>query len=83
MLDSLVTIVEALTWWLTVEEAITWWLTIEVIGVIAFPIAFLAFRFLPDRGYSFSKALGLLLISYLLWIGASVHKLTRHNTSHA
>ena len=53
-------------------EAITWWLTIEVIGAIAFPIAFLAFRFLPDRGYSFSKMLGLLLVSYLLWMGASV-----------
>lgn len=54
-------------------EALTWWSTIMVIGIIAFPIAFLAFRFLPDRGYSLSKMLGLLLVSYLLWIGASVH----------
>lgn len=53
-------------------EAVAWWLTIEAIGVIALPIAFLAFRFLPDRGYSFSKMLGLLLISYSLWMGASV-----------
>jgi YYY domain-containing protein len=29
------------------------------------------FRWLPDHGYTFSKALGLLLTSYILWIGAS------------
>ena len=73
MLDILFAIVEAITSWLTTKEAIVWWLTIEVIGAIAFPIAFLAFRFLPDRGYSFSKMLGLLLMSFLLWIGASLH----------
>lgn len=54
-------------------EALAWWLTIELIGVIAFPIAFVALRFLPDRGYSFSKIIGLLLMSYLLWMGASAH----------
>ena len=55
------------------SEAVTWWLTIELIGAIAFPVGFLFFRFLPDRGYGFSKALGLLLLSYLLWIGATAH----------
>lgn len=54
-------------------EALAWWLTIELIGVIAFPIAFVALRFLPDRGYSFSKIIGLLLMTYLLWMGASAH----------
>ena len=54
-------------------ESLTWWLTIELIGVIAFPIAFVALRFLPDRGYSVSKILGILLTTYLLWIGASAH----------
>ncbi len=73
MPDILVAIVEAITWWLSTEEALVWWLTIEAIGAIAFPIAFLAFRFLPDRGYSFSKMLGMFLISYLLWMGASTH----------
>jgi uncharacterized membrane protein len=29
------------------------------------------FRWLPDHGYVFSKSLGLLLISFVLWIGAS------------
>jgi YYY domain-containing protein len=53
-------------------EAITWWLAIELIGLAAFPVAFAFFRFLPDRGYSFSKILGLLLLGYALWIGAMV-----------
>jgi YYY domain-containing protein len=52
-------------------EALTWWVAIEAIGAIAFPIAFIAFRFLPDRGFSFSKTVGLLLVSYTLWVGAS------------
>src|SRR3972149_9886750 len=58
---------------LTTPEAIVWWLTIELIGAVAFPMIFLLLRFLPGRGYAFSKIVGLLLVSYLLWLGASVH----------
>ena len=54
-------------------EATVWWLALEAIGAITFPLAFVFFRFLPDRGYAFSKVLGLLLMSYLLWIGATAH----------
>src|SRR3990170_4081943 len=64
---------EAIVWLLTTPEAIVWWLTIELIGALAFPMIFLLLRFLPDRGYAFSKIVGLLLVSYLLWLGASVH----------
>ncbi|MBI2303278.1 MAG: hypothetical protein HYU86_00830 [Chloroflexi bacterium] len=49
---------------------IVWWLWAEVLGLLALPLTFLLFRNLPDRGYVFSKAFGLLLISYLLWLGA-------------
>jgi YYY domain-containing protein len=54
-------------------EAFVWWLAIEAIGAIAFPIAFVALRFLPDRGYSFAKIFGLVLMSYLLWLGGTAH----------
>jgi len=54
-------------------DSVLWWLTLEAIGLISFPIAFAFFRFLPDRGYAFSKILGLLLMAYLLWIGATAH----------
>lgn len=50
---------------------LTWWLLIQVLGWLALPISMRLFRWLPDRGYTFSKALGLLLTSYTLWLGAS------------
>jgi YYY domain-containing protein len=40
------------------------------LGLAALPIAYRAMRWLPDRGYAFSKALGLLITSYLVWLGA-------------
>jgi len=52
-------------------QILVWWMIMQLLGWIAFPTAMRIFRWLPDRGYTFSKALGLLLISYILWIGAS------------
>jgi YYY domain-containing protein len=49
---------------------ILWWLIIQCLGWLALPVAYRLFRWLPDRGYAFSKALGLLMVSYLLWLGA-------------
>ncbi len=48
-----------------------WWLWMEAIGLAALPLAFRFFRRLPDRGYTFARPLGLLLTSYVLWIGGS------------
>jgi YYY domain-containing protein len=48
-----------------------WWLLIQIFCVAVLPLAWSLFRFLPDRGYALAKALGLLLVSYLLWLGAS------------
>jgi uncharacterized membrane protein len=47
---------------------LVWWFLISAIGLIAFPITFKVFRFLPDRGYTFSKPLGLLLTGLLTWL---------------
>jgi YYY domain-containing protein len=52
-------------------QILVWWLIIQILGWLALPVTMRIFRWLPDRGYSFSKALGLLLISYFLWMGAS------------
>jgi YYY domain-containing protein len=49
-----------------------WWLWIQVIGLAALPLAFRFFRRLPDRGYAFARPLGLLLTSYVLWMGSSL-----------
>ena len=54
------------------KDVFFWWLVVEAIGIIAFPIAFIYLDRLPDKGYSFSKALGLLLMAFFLFIGATV-----------
>ena len=51
---------------------LSWWLLIEVIGLAAWPLAFRLLRFLPDRGYTAAKPLGLLLASYALWLAGSL-----------
>ena len=41
---------------------------IEFLGILFFPIIFTVFWKLPDRGYSFSKLLALLIWVYIIWI---------------
>jgi YYY domain-containing protein len=48
-----------------------WWLIIEILGLIALPLTVRLFKYLPDRGYALAKPLGLLLVGYVLWIGAT------------
>jgi len=45
-----------------------WWLILQLFSATAVPLAFQLFRWLPDRGYTLSKAMGLLLTSYLFWL---------------
>ncbi|MEE8384350.1 MAG: DUF2298 domain-containing protein, partial [Dehalococcoidia bacterium] len=52
------------------SDLLAWWVAIQVIGLVSFPIGYLVFNRLPDRGYSFSKVLGLLFVGYLLWMGS-------------
>src|SRR6266566_2713620 len=50
------------------RDILIWWLTAQGIGLAGWPLTRFFFRALPDRGYAFSKALGLLLSSYLAWL---------------
>ena len=45
-----------------------WLLLVSLMGVLGFPLSFLLFGRLPDRGYAFSKPLALLLAAYALWV---------------
>lgn len=50
---------------------LVWLLIVEFIGLAAFPII-ASFINLPDRGYSISKLIGLLLVTYMVWITVSL-----------
>ena len=53
--------------------AVVWALAVIAIGWIAFPLAYTALGGLPDRGYGLSRVLGLLVVSYLPWLAASLN----------
>ena len=55
-----------------VLSVVVWLLVLELLGLIAFPLAFVALRGLADRGYGVSKTLGVLLLAWLSWIGPSL-----------
>ncbi len=54
-------------------SVIYWLLVIELIGLVAFPLAFAILPRLADRGYSVAKPLGLLLLSWFMWALGSLH----------
>ncbi len=56
----------------TLLQIFSWWLLIQVLGLIALPLTYRLFKWLPGRGYAFAKPVGLLLTSYILWLGTSL-----------
>ena len=54
-------------------ESIYWIFAIEVIGLAAFPLGFVLFPKLTDRGYTTSKILGIIIIGYISWILSVLH----------
>ncbi|MCH7744910.1 MAG: glycosyltransferase family 39 protein, partial [Chloroflexi bacterium] len=58
--------------WTNRFPVLAWLVVVEGISLLALPLTLLVFRPLPDRGYLFSKALGLLIVSLIVWLLASV-----------
>ena len=56
-----------------VAYAVIWWFILLVIGLLTFPLVSRVCGRLPDKGYSISKILGLLLLTYFSWLLASLH----------
>ncbi len=54
---------------------LVWWLAVEIIGLLAWPLAFVVFGRFLERGYILAKSLGLLLVAYLVWLAASLRLL--------
>ncbi|HET8754426.1 MAG TPA: hypothetical protein VFM58_00355, partial [Solirubrobacteraceae bacterium] len=53
-------------------EALGFFALVEVVGLAAAPLAALAFGRLPGAGLGFAKPLGLLLVTWAVWMLASV-----------
>ena len=58
-----------------------WFLTLEAFSFAAFPIAFRAFSRMPDRGYAFSKPLGLLSVGFTAGLIGMSHTIPVSNLS--
>ncbi len=54
---------------------VIWWLVLFAIGLIAFPLVSRVCGRLPDRGYSASKIVGLVLFGFVSWLLASLNLL--------
>jgi YYY domain-containing protein len=57
---------------------LVWLLLIEVAAFVVLPLSYLLFKAFHDKGYLFTKALGLLLLPYLTWLLVSL-KLVEFN----
>lgn len=55
--------------------SLSWWLVIQLFALAVLPLGWRLFGRLPSRGYPLLKALGLLLVAYVLWMGATLHVL--------
>jgi len=51
---------------------VIWYLLITILGWITFPLIFRLMPATADRGYSYSRILGLLVWGYLYWLMASL-----------
>ena len=50
----------------------SWYLTVTLLGWLTFPLVFRLFPALADRGYSLSRAVGLLVWGYAFWLLTSL-----------
>ena len=55
-----------------VAAAIRWWLILFLLGITTFPITYYLLQTFPGKGYAFTKAVGLLAVSYIFWLLGSL-----------
>ncbi len=57
-----------------------WYILVSLIGLASFPIAWRLFPALGDRGYAFSRSLGVLVWGYIFWLLATLGILQNDGT---
>lgn len=50
-----------------------WWGATVILGLAFYPLTSMIFKRFDDRGYLFSKAIGLVVTGWLMWLLASLH----------
>lgn len=50
----------------------SWWLLLFFLGIISLPLTWFLFKEFWDNGYAFAKVLGILCLSYFVWLAASL-----------
>ena len=51
---------------------LTWYLTLTLLGALTFPLVYRLFPKFADRGYSLSRAAGMLIWGYVFWMLTSL-----------
>jgi YYY domain-containing protein len=59
----------------TAGAVLTWWLLVSALGWLAWPLTFVLFGGLRDRGYLLSRMVAVLVIGYLVWLPSSLQML--------
>jgi uncharacterized membrane protein len=49
-------------------ELFQMWALVEVLGIICLPLTITVFHNLPDRGWAFTKAIGIALLAFCVWL---------------
>jgi len=60
-------------------ELFQMWALVEILGLICLPLTLIVFRNLPDRGWAFSKTLGMALFAFCVWLPLMTFQLLPFN----
>ncbi|NLP33830.1 MAG: hypothetical protein GX359_01380 [Clostridiales bacterium] len=58
-----------------------WWVTVLLLGIIFMPLSSLLFSGFRDKGYLFSKTIGIAVTGYIMWLLSSLRVLKFTTTS--
>src|SRR6266705_2356499 len=49
-------------------ELLQMWALVEVLGIICLPLTVTVFHNLPDRGWTFTKTIGVAVLAFFVWL---------------
>lgn len=55
-------------WWVEILLVIAWYLAIQLLALAVLPFCLRLFAQLPDAGYPLAKTIGLVVVTYVVWL---------------